>query len=103
LTAKKYITFGYTTKTFERAVVLVEQQIIWMRTVLDLNSSFSIRLGKKNEIAELFSRNNPYTAGYDLSINSAGKANDMFNGTKQSIVSSIIIPTGKWHNICVVY
>jgi hypothetical protein len=45
-----------------------------MRTVLDLNSSFSIRLGKKNEIAELFSRNNPYTAGYDLSINSAGKA-----------------------------
>jgi hypothetical protein len=37
----------------------------------------------------IFSRNNPYTAGYDLSINSAGKA-EMTCGTKQSIVSSII-------------
>jgi hypothetical protein len=105
----KYITFGYAPqKTFERAVDFNgTTDYMDAGKVLDLNSSFTVSVWVKkngNDRSIFSKRNNPYTVGYDLSINSAGKAEmTWFNGTKQSIVSSIIIPTGKWHNICVVY
>ena len=105
----KYITFGYAPqRTYERAVDFNgTSDYMDAGKVLDLNSSFTVSVWvKRNGVNQtIFSkRNNPYTAGYDLSINSAGKAEmTWFNGTKQSIVSSIIIPTQKWHNICVVY
>jgi hypothetical protein len=105
----KYITFGYAPeRTFERAVDFNGiGDYMDAGKVLDLNSSFTVSAWvKRNGINQtIFSkRNNPYTAGYDLSINSAGKAEmTWFNGTKQSIVSSVTIPTQKWHNICVVY
>lgn len=105
----KYITFGYAPqRTYDRSIDFNgSSDFLDAGNVLDLNTSFTVsawvkRNGSNQTI--LSKRNNPYTAGYDLSINAAGKAEmTWINGTKQSIVSSIIIPTKKWHNICVVY
>jgi hypothetical protein len=105
----KYITFGYAPdKTFERAIKFDgNSNYLDAGNVLNLNSSFTIsawviRNGTNQTI--LSKRNGAFNQGYDLKINTAGKAEmTWFNGTKQSIVSSVVIPTGKWHNICVVY
>ncbi|OAB26620.1 Por secretion system C-terminal sorting domain-containing protein [Flavobacterium fryxellicola] len=105
----KYITFGYAPeRTFERAIDFDGvNDYLDAGKVLDLNTSFTVSAWIKSSSANqtiLSKRNNPYTAGYDLSINASGKVEmSWFNGTKQSIVSSIIMPTEKWHNVCVVY
>ncbi|MDZ4331924.1 MAG: LamG domain-containing protein, partial [Flavobacterium sp.] len=105
----KYITFGYAPeRTFERAIDFDGvNDYLDAGKVLDLNSSFTVSAWIKSSTINqtiLSKRNNPYTAGYDLSINVAGKVEmSWFNGTKQTITSSIIMPTEKWHNVCVVY
>ncbi|MFV8372500.1 choice-of-anchor D domain-containing protein [Flavobacterium sp. LB2P74] len=105
----KYITFGYAPeRTFERAIDFDGvNDYLDAGKVLDLNTSFTVSAWIKSSTINqtiLSKRNNPYTAGYDLSINAAGKVEmSWFNGTKQTITSSIIMPTEKWHNVCVVY
>ncbi|MFV8339636.1 choice-of-anchor D domain-containing protein [Flavobacterium sp. LB3P21] len=105
----KYITFGYAPeRTFERAIDFDGvDDYLDAGKVLDLNTSFTVSAWIKSSTINqtiLSKRNNPYTAGYDLSINTAGKVEmSWFNGSKQTITSSIIMPTEKWHNVCVVY
>ncbi|MFV8322474.1 choice-of-anchor D domain-containing protein [Flavobacterium sp. LS2R12] len=105
----KYITFGYAPeRTYERAIDFDGvNDYLDAGKVLDLNTSFTVSAWIKSSTINqtiLSKRNNPYTAGYDLSINAAGKVEmSWFNGTKQAITSSIIMPTEKWHNVCVVY
>nr|WP_315179286.1 choice-of-anchor D domain-containing protein [uncultured Flavobacterium sp.] len=106
----KYITFGYAPeRTYERAIDFNGvSDYLDAGKVLDLNSSFTvsawIKTNGTNQTSILSKRNNPYTEGYDLSINVAGKVEmSWFNGTKQTITSSIIMPVKKWHNVCVVY
>jgi hypothetical protein len=105
----KYITFGYAPeRTFERAIDFDGvDDYLDSGKVLDLNSSFTVSAWiKSNAINQtiLSKRNNPFTAGYDLSINASGKAEmSWYNGTKQSIISSVVMPMEKWHHICVVY
>ncbi|WP_367754919.1 choice-of-anchor D domain-containing protein [Flavobacterium sp. WC2430] len=105
----KYITFGYAPeRTYERAIDFNGvSDYLDAGKVLDLNSSFTVSAWMKTNGSNqtiLSKRNSPYTAGYDLSINVAGKVEmSWFNGTKQTITSSIIMPLKKWHNICIVY
>jgi hypothetical protein len=105
----KYITFGYAPeRTFERAIDFDGlDDYLDSGKVLDINNSFTVSAWiKSNAINQtiLSKRNNPFTAGYDLSINASGKAEmSWYNGTKQSIISSVVMPIEKWHNVCVVY
>jgi trimeric autotransporter adhesin len=105
----KYITFGYAPeRTYPRAIDFDGvNDYLDSGKVLDLNTSFTVSAWiKTNGINQtiLSKRNNPFTAGYDLGINSSGKVEmSWINGTKQSIVSSIVFPTGIWHNVAVIY
>ncbi|WP_426064110.1 choice-of-anchor D domain-containing protein [Flavobacterium sp. DSP2-3-1] len=105
----KYITFGYAPeRTFERAIDFDGvNDYLDSGKVLDINSSFTVSAWIKSSAVNqtiLSKRNNPFTAGYDLSINASGKVEmSWYNGIKQSIISSIVMPSERWHNVCVVY
>ena len=105
----KYITFGYAPeKTFVRSIAFDGvNDYLDAGKVLNLNTSFTVSSWiKRNSTNQtiLSKRNNTFTTGYDLSINSAGKAEmSWMNGTKQTITSSVVIPSGIWHNIAVSY
>ncbi len=105
----KYITFGFAPeKTFVRSIAFDGvNDYLDAGKVLNLNTSFTVSSWiKRNSTNQtiLSKRNNTFTTGYDLSINSAGKAEmSWMNGTKQTITSSVVIPSGIWHNIAVSY
>jgi hypothetical protein len=105
----KYITFGYAPeRSFIRSVDFDGvNDYLDAGKVLDLNTSFTVSAWvKSNGINQtiISKRNNPHTSGYDLGINNSGKAEmKWFNGSKQTIISSIVLPTGIWHNIAVSY
>ena len=107
----KYITFGFAPeRTFERSISFDgSDDYLDAGKVLNLNTSFTVSSWIKNngvgvDQTILSKRDNAFTTGYDLSINSAGKAEmSWINGTIQTITSSVVIPTGIWHNVAVSY
>lgn len=105
----KYITFGFAPeKTFVRSIAFDGvNDYLDAGKVLNLNTSFTVSSWVKRNSTNktiLSKRNNTFTEGYDLSINSAGRAEmSWMNGSKQTITSSVVIPSGVWHNIAVTY
>jgi hypothetical protein len=106
----KYITFGYAPeKTFERCVKFNgSTDYMDAGKVLNLSPAFTVsawvnRNGTNQSI--LSKRNSSFSRGYDLSINSAGKAEMSWHvgASKNTIVSNAIIPIGKWHHIGVTF
>lgn len=105
----KYITFGYAPeRTFVRSIDFDGvDDYLDAGDVLDLDGAFSISAWVKrtNANASVVSkRNSGFSEGYDFRINASGQAEMRWmNGTLQSITSSVVIPTAKWHNIAVTY
>ena len=105
----KYITFGFAPeRTFERSISFDgSDDYLDAGKVLNLNTSFTVSAWIKSNGSNqtiLSKRDNPFTTGYDLNINSAGEAEmSWINGTIQTITSSVVIPTGIWHNVAVSY
>lgn len=106
----KYITFGFVPeKTFERCIKFDGiNDYLDSGNVLDLNSSFTVSAWVNCTEANktiLSKRNSAFTQGYDLSINSAGKAEMSWfvSGVKKTITSSAVIPLGIWHHIGVTF
>jgi hypothetical protein len=105
----KYITFGFAPeRPFVRSIAFDgANDYLDAGKVLNLNTSFTVsawikRNGTNQTI--LSKRNASFTTGYDLSINSTGKAEmSWINGTKQTITSTVTIPSGIWHNITISY
>ncbi|MFI0491058.1 LamG-like jellyroll fold domain-containing protein [Flavobacterium sp.] len=105
----KYITFGFAPEhTFSRSIAFDgANDYLDAGQVLDLNTSFTVSAWIKrnsNNQTILSKRDNAFTTGYDLSINSAGKVEmSWINGTKQTITSNVTIPIGIWHNVSAIY
>ena len=105
----KYITFGFAPeKTFVSSISFDgTNDYLDAGKVLNLNTSFTVSSWiKRNSTNKtiLSKRNSTFTTGYDLSINSAGRAEmSWMNGTKQTITSSAVVPSGIWHNVAVTY
>ena len=106
----KYITFGFAPeRTFERCISFDgNNDYLDAGKVLNLNTSFTVSSWiKRNNVTNrtiLSKRDNGFTTGYDLSINSAGRAEmSWMNGTLQTITSTVVIPAGIWHNVAVSY
>ena len=106
----KYITFGFAPeKTFERCIQFDGiDDYLNSGNVLDLNTNFTVsawvnRTGVNQSI--LSKRNSAFTQGYDLSINSAGKAelSCYISGVKKTITSNAVIPSGIWHHVGITY
>jgi hypothetical protein len=108
-TGTKYVTFGYAPeRTYVRSISFDGiNDYLDAGKVLNLNTSFTVSSWVKRNSTNktiLSKRNNAFTTGYDLSINSAGRAEmSWINGTKQTITSSVVIPSGIWHNVAVTY
>ncbi|AWI27107.1 choice-of-anchor D domain-containing protein [Flavobacterium pallidum] len=105
-----YITFGYAPeRTFVRSISFDGvDDYMDAGNVLNLNNTnFTVSAWIKRNTANktiLSKRNSAFTTGYDLSINSGGYAEmNWMNGSMQTITSSVVIPTGKWHNIGVTF
>lgn len=106
----KYITFGYAPeRTFVRCIKFDGvDDYLDAGKVLNLNTSFTVSAWvNRNSTNQtiLSKRNSTFSQGYDLSINSAGKAEMswMVGATKHTIISNVVIPSGKWHHIGVIY
>jgi hypothetical protein len=106
----KYITFGYAPeKTYERCIQFDGvDDYLNSGNVLNLNTSFTVSAWVNSNRANqtiLSKRNSAFTQGYDLSINSAGKAQMSWfvSGVKKTITSSAVIPLGIWHHIGVTF
>jgi hypothetical protein len=106
----KYITFGYAPEKTEVRSIKFNGSSDYMDAgkVLDLNPSFTVSAWiNANDVNKtiLSKRNSAFTKGYDLSINSVGKAEmSWFVGaSKKTIVSNAVIPLGKWHHIGVTF
>jgi hypothetical protein len=105
----KYITFGYAPeRTYPRSISFDGvDDYLDAGKVLNLDTTFTVSTWiKRNSTNKtiISKRDNAFTTGYDLSINSAGKAEmSWMNGTKQTITSTVVIPSGIWHNVAVTY
>nr|WP_315148441.1 LamG-like jellyroll fold domain-containing protein [uncultured Flavobacterium sp.] len=105
----KYITFGFAPeRTYVRSIAFDgTDDYLDAGKVLNLNTSFTVSSWiKRNSTNQtiLSKRDIGFTTGYDLSINSDGEAEmSWMNGSKQAITSSVVIPSGIWHNIAVTY
>jgi hypothetical protein len=106
----KYITFGYAPdRTFVRCIKFDGvNDYLDAGKVLNLNSSFTVSAWVNRNSTDktiLSKRNSSFTEGYDLSINTAGRAEMswMVGGTKHTITSNVVIPLGIWHHIGVIY
>lgn len=106
----KYITFGYAPERTEVRCIKFDgvDDYLDAGKVLNLNTSFTVSAWvNRNSTNQtiLSKRNSTFSQGYDLSINSAGKAEMswMVGATKHSITSNAVIPAGKWHHIGVIY
>ncbi|SFS41408.1 LamG-like jellyroll fold domain-containing protein [Lutibacter maritimus] len=108
--SKKFITFGYAPeKTFTRSIYFDgTKDYLNVGNKLDLNTSFTISawVKRSNTNASIVSkRNNTYAnGGYDFKINASGNLEMSWkNGATQTITSSVVIPSNKWHHVAVVY
>ncbi len=105
----KYITFGYAPeRTYERSVDFDgTNDYMDAGNVLNLSTNFTISAWVKksaNNRTIVSKRNAGLTEGYDLSINSAGRAEmTWFNGSTRTLTSSVAIPNNKWHHVAVIY
>lgn len=105
----KYITFGYAPeRTYERSVDFDgTNDYMDAGNVLNLSTNFTISAWVKksaNDRTIVSKRNAGLTEGYDLSINSAGRAEmTWFNGSTRTLTSSVAIPNNKWHHVAVIY
>ncbi len=106
----KYITFGYAPERTEVRCIKFDgvDDYLDAGKVLNLNTSFTVSAWvNRNSTNQtiLSKRNSTFSQGYDLSINSAGKAEMswMVGATKHTIISNVVIPSGKWHHIGVIY
>ncbi|MBG6110391.1 hypothetical protein IWX84_001259 [Flavobacterium sp. CG_9.10] len=102
----KYITFGYAPeKPFVRCIKFDGiNDYLDAGNVLNLNAQFTVSAwvkSTKTNMTILSKRNSAFTQGYDLKINTNGKAEMSWNGN--TITSYSAINTGKWHHIGVVY
>jgi len=105
-----YITFGYAPeRTYERSISFDGvDDYLDAGNVLDLDgTNFTVSAWvKRNNVNQtiLSKRNSSFSTGYDLMINSEGKAEmSWINNSKQTITSSVEIPLGIWHNIAVTF
>jgi len=106
----KYITFGYAPeRTFVRSIKFNgTTDYMDAGKVLDLSPNFTVSawINPNNTNKTILSkRNSTFSQGYDLSINSAGKAEmSWYAGvSKKTIVSNAFIPLGKWHHVGVTF
>ena len=105
----KYITFGYAPeRTFQRCIKFDGiDDYLDSGKVLNLGNSFTVSAWINRTTANktiLSKRNNTFTEGYELKLNSTGNVEMIWeNGTTQSITSTVAIPAGKWYNITVTY
>ncbi|TDD78786.1 LamG-like jellyroll fold domain-containing protein [Flavobacterium caseinilyticum] len=106
----KYITFGFAPeRTFERCIQFDGiNDYLDSGNVLNLNNSFTVSAwinSTRTNQTILSKRNSAFTQGYDLSINSAGKAEMSWfvGGVKKIITSYAVIPLGIWHHIGVTF
>ncbi|RDI58208.1 T9SS type A sorting domain-containing protein [Flavobacterium glaciei] len=106
----KYITFGYAPERTAVRCIKFDgvNDYLDAGNVLNLNTSFTVSAWVNRNSANrtiLSKRNNTFTQGYDLCINAAGRAEMswMVGGTKHTITSNVVIPSGKWHHIGVIY
>jgi hypothetical protein len=102
----KYITFGYAPETpYVRCIKFDGiNDYLDAGNVLNLNTQFTVSAwvkSTKTNMTILSKRNSAFTQGYDLKINTNGKAEMSWNGN--TITSYSVINTGKWHHIGVVY
>ncbi|MFV8270932.1 LamG-like jellyroll fold domain-containing protein [Flavobacterium sp. GT2N3] len=106
----KYITFGYAPeKTFVRSIKFNgTTDYMDAGKQLNLSPNFTvsawINTYDKNKTI-LSKRNSTFSQGYDLSINSAGKAEMSWyvGANKHTIISNAVIPLGKWHHVGVTF
>jgi hypothetical protein len=106
----KYITFGYAPeKTFSRAIKFNgTTNYLDAGKVLNLNNAFTISAWVNRNSTNktiLSKRNSSFSEGYDLSINSSGKAEMswMLGSTKHTITSNAVIPANIWHHIAIIF
>ncbi|MDI6050811.1 T9SS type A sorting domain-containing protein [Flavobacterium sp. XS2P24] len=106
----KYITFGYAPERTEVRCIKFDgvDDYLDAGKVLNLNTSFTVSAWVNRNSTNktiLSKRNSTFTEGYDLSINTDGKAEMswMVGGTKHTITSNVVIPSGKWHHIGIIY
>ncbi|WP_426091035.1 LamG-like jellyroll fold domain-containing protein [Flavobacterium sp. DSR3-2] len=108
----KYITFGYAPeKTLTRCIKFDgTNDFLDAGKVLNLNTSFTVSawINKNTDNFNktiLSKRNSSFSEGYDLSINSTGRAEMSWyvGTTKKTITSNAIIPRGKWHHVGVTF
>ena len=106
----KYITFGFAPeKTFVRCIKFDgTDDYLDAGKVLNLNTSFTVSAWVNRNSTNktiLSKRNSTFSEGYDLSINSFGRAEMswMVGSTKHTITSNTVIPSGIWHHIGVIY
>lgn len=106
----KYITFGFAPeKTFVRCIKFDgTDDYLDAGKVLNLNTSFTVSAWVNRNSTNktiLSKRNSTFSEGYDLSINSFGRAEMswMVGSTKHIITSNTVIPSGIWHHIGVIY
>lgn len=106
----KYITFGFAPeKTFVRCIKFDgTDDYLDAGKVLNLNTAFTVSAWVNRNSTNktiLSKRNSGFSEGYDLSINTAGRAEMswMVGSTKHTITSNTVIPSGIWHHIGVIY
>jgi hypothetical protein len=106
----KYITFGFAPeKTFERCIQFDGiNDYLDSGNVLNLTNSFTVSAWVNSNRANqtiLSKRNSTFTEGYDLCINSDGKAQMSWivSGVEKKIISSAVIPLNIWHHIGVTF
>lgn len=107
----KYITFGYASE--RRYVRSIDfngtNDYLDGGNVLNLNNNFTVSAWVKPAISAnmsiLSKRNNAFTQGYDLSINTSGKVvmRWMNGASLQTITSLTSLPNNIWHNVAVIY
>jgi hypothetical protein len=106
----KYITFGYASeRRYVRSIDFNgSTDYLDGGNVLNLTNNFTVSAWVKPGISAnmsiLSKRNNAFTQGYDLSINTLGKVvMRWMNGTLQTITSLTSLPNNIWHNVAVIY
>ncbi len=106
----KYITFGYASeRRYVRSIDFNgSTDYLDGGNVLNLNNSFTVsawvKPGTTANMSILSKRNNAFTEGYDLSLNTSGKVvMRWMSGTLQTITSATSLPNNVWHNVAVIY
>lgn len=114
----KYITFGWAPeRVYIRSIKFTgatadggNNDYIDMEDALDLNpTAFTVSAWIKRDPGSenrsiLSKRDASYTEGYDLKIDASGRLEMSWeNSGLQTITSDVVIPTGVWHHVAVIY